>query len=212
MSQESHKKRWTAYGFKLEKDSQGAKKPSSTSEHPLDIQEELHNINMGDLTKGPYGIPISTGVAVMLIKNMLDELSKNGFGYSKEGFNDAFRNSVIGKLLLNSLGVTFDKSQLLRIISQPQCEGVRFYHAIRKNDKGESESATLVCVGVDKNGYDLNYFDEVNQKYKVNKVDDTCESLVDDWGHPPTFAKSIDFIEDKIKNPRYVLWRLAEEL
>jgi hypothetical protein len=62
------------------------------------------------------------------------------------------------------MGVTFDKSQLLRIISQPRCEGVRFYHALRKGSNGDM-AATLVLVGVDKDGFDLNYNLKTNELY-----------------------------------------------
>ena len=209
-NQNSPKKRWTAYGKIIEEDG-GMNRPSLKAEYPLDIHEELQNINMGDGTVDPFGIPISTGLAVMLIKNMLDELNK-----SEHGFLTQFREGeqdVIRELLLNSMGITFDKSQLLRIISQPKCEGVRFYHALRKNNEGESDSTTLVCVGVDKDGYDLNYKkDSVEEQQSISvREKKTCESLVDDWGHPPGSGGFISPLADKLSNPRYVLWRMAEK-
>lgn len=212
MSKEQIQRRWTAYGRKLENDGKGNVKPSVSTENPFDIAEEVNNIHMGDGTKGPFGIPISTGLAVHLIKNMLEVLDKSGHGFFSQFFNASEKESkeseIITQLLLNSMGVTFDKSQLLRIISQPGCEGVRFYHAVRKNEAGDSDSATLVCVGVDKNGYDLNYNSSTPQEISVRQ-NDTCESLVDDWGHPPG-GGSLDFLKNKLQNPRYKLWRMAE--
>jgi hypothetical protein len=67
-------KRWTAYGKKLETVA-GHYKPSATNDNELDIFEEVQNIKMDDGSNGPYGIPISTGVAITLIKNMLDVLN-----------------------------------------------------------------------------------------------------------------------------------------
>ena len=209
MSKDQMKKRWTAYGRNLVQTSNGSMHPSADADNPLDIFEELQNIKMGDGTKGPYGIPISTGVAVTLIKNMLEAIKSSGhdiFGFT--GDEDS-KNDILGKLILNSMGVTFDKSQLLRIISQPRCEGVRFYHAVRKDEQGKG-SATLVLVGVDKDGYDLNYNLKTPQTIQA-KQNDTCESLVDDWGHPPGGNLIETLAKDKAENERYVLLRMAED-
>jgi hypothetical protein len=212
MEKKQIKRRWTAYGRHLVKNLHGTLEPTTETENPLDIREELNNIKMGDGTKGPFGIPISTGVAVTLIKNMLEALEKAGhglFGLIDKKDNKDSGSDIIKQLILNSMGVTFDKSQILRIISQPKCEGVRFYHALRKNKKGEDDSVTLVLVGVDKNGFDLNY---KGKKFnsRTGRQNNTCESLVDDWGHPPGSGIFDLVTKDKGKNPRYVLLRMAE--
>ena len=152
MAKNQLEKRWTVYGRHLERDAQGMARPTLRTNCSLDIKEESHNIRMGDGTKGPYGIPISTGAAVSLIKNMLDVLESNGidfFGSSANVENKQLKNDLLTQLILNSMGVTFDKSQLLRIISQPKCEGVRFYQAVRKGQGRKPDTATLVLVGVE---------------------------------------------------------------
>ena len=81
MAKNQLEKRWTVYGRHLERDAQGMARPTLRTNCSLDIKEESHNIRMGDGTKGPYGIPISTGAAVSLIKNMLDVLESNGIDF-----------------------------------------------------------------------------------------------------------------------------------
>lgn len=59
-------------------------------------------------------------------------------------------------------GVTFGKDILLSILSQTDCEGIRFYFGKREKDRWEKgskyakiEGNTLVAVGVDKKNKDL---------------------------------------------------------
>ena len=74
-------------------------------------------------------------------------------------------------LLRNSCAITFDKSPLLKTLSQPRCEGIRFYLCLTDHYEGHESAAeeeheegekysgklSLVTVGVDKDGKDLHY-------------------------------------------------------
>jgi hypothetical protein len=200
----SKTKRISVYGKKVEK-IKGEYSVSESNDHQLDINEVATTIRMPDTTVGPYGVPISTGAAVLLIKNYKEVLKEEKIDFTSESAN----KSRIEDLLVTLQGITFDKSQILRIISQPGCEGMRFYPAVRKNSSGDFDSFTLVCVGVNENGFDLNY-EEYKKENVFTKGADSCESIVDDWGHPPTISKD-KLLSAKMGDEHYVLMRLAEE-
>lgn len=62
----------------------------------------------------------------------------------------------------------FDSFPLQLILSQPGCEGIRFYEARKK--EGVMERRTLVLVGIDKNQHDLGFTsDEIEKFEKDNK-------------------------------------------
>jgi hypothetical protein len=63
----------------------------------------------------------------------------------------------ISKNLVNmTYGMTLDKDMLLHVLGQQECEGIRFYLCGREV-KGKKMHLSLVAVGVDKDGFDLNY-------------------------------------------------------
>jgi hypothetical protein len=45
------------------------------------------------------------------------------------------------------------------MLSQPRCEGIRFYLCLNKEDKGKNQ-LSIVSVGVDIEGTDLNFADD----------------------------------------------------
>lgn len=91
-----------------------------------------------------YGRYVSTDVANLLVNTLRDSLRK-------------------GKIDKNATwSVTFGIDNILSILSQKDCEGIRFYFAERKKEHwvGENkyskyEGLTLVAVGVDINNKDL---------------------------------------------------------
>lgn len=229
---------WTVKGraFKTNEQSQQTIQP----DQDLEIKEKASTLEISG-SEGPYGEPISTGVAVHLIGNMLSILSTSKkkitdileayspFIGEKESVvrflltdEDAAALNSLRKLITKSMAITFDKSQILRIISQPGCEGVRFYQAVRKDDKG-NDIMTLVCVGLNKDAYDLNYAERDNNGTILQssipeaRVAEGCESLVLDWAHPPgnTVSDSPDetTTQEKKQDPihdMYVLLKMAE--
>ena len=106
-------KRLSVYGKKVEKGAQGQRTVSTKNDHKLDIHEEASTIKMPDGTQGPYGVPISTGAAVLLIKNFKEAMKSEDFKLTLE----STKGSIIEELLASLQGITFDKSQMLRIIS-----------------------------------------------------------------------------------------------
>ena len=85
-------------------------------------------------------------------------LKFTAFDYAK-----AFNPLV--ELLRYSAGITASRSMLLKILSQPECSGVRFYLALKDREKADADRKAArfqrkfspVMVGVDKKGTDLNY-------------------------------------------------------
>jgi hypothetical protein len=89
-------------------------------------------------------------------------------------------DNPLRQLIEGSFAVTLDKSVLLKTISQPKCEGVRFYLCVKKGEKGE-DLLSLVTVGVDENGKDLLY--EYTEGTSV--ADIPTRSLIAEYGYPP---------------------------
>lgn len=93
------------------------------------------------------------------------------------------------ELLGRSFALTMRKSLILKILSQDECEGLRFYLCVKRVGQteagespdeladlnlGEDLKLALVTVGVDKNLKDLHYdyFPEVHQTASANTVAD----------------------------------------
>lgn len=225
----AQKIKWTVYGRSLEWDSSTSNRPTVKPEQPLTITEDATTLRIPK-TEGPYGEPISTGLAVHLIGNMLDVVNTYTTVLKNlESFIPKFTEKDLDKfvfspdimvatlqsiqeLIKKSMAITFDKSQILRLISQPGCEGIRFYQAIRKDKESGKDVMTLVCVGLHANAHDLNY----SMDKSIPNSDNTCESLVLDWAHPP--GSTISDPPDEGTNsasveatdPMYVLLRMAE--
>ena len=96
-------------------------------------QEELIKFpyeNFDGLVKGK---PITKKLAKNLVKeNMWPDLPPN-----------------------QNAAIVFDARPLLLLLSQKNCKGIRFYYARKGNTANDEE--TLVLVGVDESGNDLNF-------------------------------------------------------
>jgi len=108
----------------------------------------------------------------------------------------------------------------LKTLSQPECEGIRYYLAMKrtKDDKGKDlpelldsqgkpVKLTLVTVGVNKQGFDLHFkFDP--DKHKTTEIPDIeNESLCTEYPRTPGIAEKY-----KVSLPAlepYVLYRYA---
>lgn len=104
-------------------------------------------------------------------------------GFSKPEIKKILKSfNCFVKLLQYSAGLTASRSMLLKILSQPESRGVRFYLAL-KNPEDFSKKAnlddgifTLVMVGVDDTGTDLHYEYDANNHARgdqIPKVDTT---------------------------------------
>ena len=158
------------------------------------------NIDPENPDPKPAGIPVSAKLAVALIADFQTMLS----GDDKE----------LKDVLSHSSAITIDKNNLLKTISQPGCEGVRFYlckKTVTLTDGSKQTLASLVTVGVDINGKDLHYnFEKGKLADGLIKADVATTSLVSEYGYPPpppyNVAGSSSSFDDK-----YVLLQYALE-
>ena len=132
----------------------------------LSITEYPDNLSMPE--GGPYGVAIDAPSAVSMIKALRDLVSKQPDSNELKG------------VMQSSFAITFDRNLLLKTISQPKCEGVRFYLCLKKTEKGE-DLLSLVTVGVDAGGKDLLY--EYSEGTQVQDI--ATRSLVAEYGFPP---------------------------
>jgi hypothetical protein len=157
--------------------------------------------------------------------------SKKSQTFKKEDFLEALEkmdkrweeaNDWLIELLRNSFAITMDKSILLKTLSQPECEGIRYYLAMKRrpdnkhkqtddidltDSEGNPVKLTLVTVGVDKEGTDLHYkYDK--QYHSIDTIPDIeNESLCTEYPRTPGIAEKY-----KIKLPAlepYVLYKYA---
>ena len=140
-----NKVKWIAAGKKYQKTATPGAQPEIDGNIEIPGSEEA-GIKMQD-GSDIFGEPVDARLAIYYIKKLWETVKP-----------DESNNCVT--LLDNSFGFTIDKSILLQTLSQPGCEGIRFYLAMRDNT-GEGQSLpgvlTLVTVGVDSDGKDLNF-------------------------------------------------------
>jgi hypothetical protein len=140
-----NKVKWIAAGKKYQK-------PATPGTSPeIEANIEISGSEQAGITmqagNNIYGEPVDARLAVYYIKRLWETVKPEE------------SKSWLYALLDNSFGITMDKSTILQTLSQPGCEGIRFYLALR--DSQESNPSlpgvlTLVTVGVDSEGKDLN--------------------------------------------------------
>ena len=117
-----------------------------------------------------YGTPISLVLARLIIRNFRDKKKE-----LPEGFPDAF---------------TFGKESLLSILTQTNCEGIRFYLARKEfniSDRSNrwKDGITLVAVGVkqEENNDLIDGNDpEIGPEAGKNYIIDDLDNIVEDSG------------------------------
>jgi hypothetical protein len=147
----------------------------------IPVEETAMSVDMeaGSTDKKPYGIPVSAKLAIALIADFQDLIQPAAGGEADE----------LKKLLIRSSAITIDKNGLLKTLSQPGCEGIRFYlckKVLTLEDSSKESFASLVTVGVDANGKDLHY-NFIKEKLSSGLVaaNISSTSLVSEYSTPP---------------------------
>ena len=135
------------------------------------------------------GTPVNTKLAIRYMRRFLkfyklylrtaeEKASKFHADNDKDALLELFKNHVKfhQRVYHMSYGMTMEKDHALRLLSQPGCEGLRFYMCSK--DMGGKEVISLVVVGVDHRGYDLN-FDPVDSLVS-SKADGVLDDVSDD--------------------------------
>lgn len=139
------------------------------------------NIDPDDPNPKPAGIPISAKLGVALIADFQHQLDSKDTG-------------ELVDMLKRSSAITIDKNTLLKTISQPGCEGIRFYPCkkiVELSDGTKQAFISLVTVGVDINGKDLHYnFDKTLLEKGLAGSDLKNTSLVGEYNQPPPYNKA----------------------
>jgi hypothetical protein len=150
---------------------------TSTEKTDLTIPEHGQCITMTDYCD-TFGSPIDGTSAVSFIKNfyklfkiyrtplpvpvaeprrepktMFEKLIDDMSEPELRAFSHESRK-VHHQLFKLNYGMTIDKNMALKFLSQPKCEGLRFYLC---SEGTPQQHLSLVAVGVDENGCDLNY-------------------------------------------------------
>ena len=234
------KPRWIAKGSKYH-DPRKDERHENPGEEKITIREcdkEIHMSPPGHADNQVYGQAIDARLAIHFIRNLWRELDRGSvfelyrktknFLQSKDNNSDDF--SFLEKeekrklletficlidLLRYSSGLTVSRSMLLKILSQPESRGVRFYLAL-KNPKDSSSIAdlqdgifTLVMVGVDDTGTDLHYEYHPEKHTKGDQIPDVdTTSLAGEYPAPSGAVSDVGPTFDEA-NTQFPLWKYA---
>jgi len=177
---------WETPGKVLQVDSSGKVSPgvNPIKDELVKITEVGNSFALPDFENAPTaGIPVDANLGIYLIKRLFDKLLAAPSGIQTEKW-------LVG-LLHNSRALTIDKNALLKTLSQPGCEGLRFYLCLKYNEVIEANDPedilSLVTVGIDKDGKDLGYeFDEDIAAAIVDNIFEVAnKSLVLEYSFPP---------------------------
>ncbi len=133
------------------------------------------------------GVPVDANLGVYLIKKLFKSFADIINGPASLSENEKY----LLDLFLHSRAITIDKNSLLKTISQPGCEGIRFYLCAKPNINeapGEPKQfLSLVTAGIDIDGKDLGYefksqtnTEVANDVFKVDTI-----SLLSEFAAPP---------------------------
>jgi hypothetical protein len=178
------------------------------------------------------GMPVDANLAVHFIKNLLDNyqihVQNHNANFERfvedtnfEGLRDLYKTSKkIGDSVVKvSYGITFDKDMILKIISQPKCEGLRSYLCARPIPPDGELHLSLAIVGVDKDGVDLHY--NLRETAKPSELmlgadNVITQSLTVEYGTPPpppglAITGGGEHIAELQLDPRYSLLQFASK-
>jgi len=171
----------------------------------------------------PYGVPIDAKLAINLIHDFHAMLSEPVLGSfldggevefdfsekdSRDQIVEAFQKLV--EILKRSCAITIDKNVILKTLSQPGCEGLRFY-LCKKSNAGEN-FISLVTVGVNAQGEDLLY-EYSSGSTRSASTSLRNMSLISEYGHPPGGSTMKgNSIDELYAHEAYVLLRYALDM
>jgi len=192
--------------------------------------------------KGYAGKPIEANLAVRFIRNFKRKFSIYQHVPTAQEFINLSTDEQLAKhletrthlhhVLKFTHGMTFDRDLVLKIMSQPKCEGIRCYLCARPNSSQTSDGfdMSLVLVGVDQYGVDLHYKEDYKPVPKPGNdtgaipaaapMDDPGDpnvpnnSLNGEYStEPPNNGITKDFEwDDAIIDDRYVLLKIASKI
>jgi hypothetical protein len=190
-----------------------------TKDAQLTIPQKNLCTQMPGCTK-PLGRPIDANMAVRFIYNFIHDYKTIYSHHEFENFDDMLNSlgkDELKRLVISGRNFTemvadlncamsLDKNMALKILSQPGCEGLRFYLCERPKDIDENNiqnaddnqnEISLVVVGFDSTGHDLNYWQSKAVTYKEGTPRNTI--VPGQQG-----SKAITNIEMKSLNVEYV--------
>jgi hypothetical protein len=186
---------WTTKGFAYGQNENNEPIPVPDSDIPIyEYPKSFIDPDYPDAP--PAGQPIDANLAVALIKFLHDKLPKLSPEILKgeknlsfdfpEYANTDFEHWII-KLLLFSGAITIDKSVLLKTLSQPGCEGMRFYLCLKPDKNIPGGVLSLVTTGIDKDGKDLGYHysKETREEVTKGKMSLETKSYNAEFHYPP---------------------------
>lgn len=177
------------------------------------------------------GTPIDTALAVHFIVNFHDKIKifqetqaglHNAMHVDSESFDkaEALRlhqvhheqtNELVGQFMKIAYGITFDKSLILRIFSQPKCEAIRCYFCAKENTNPDLQQPyvlSIVVTGVDGSGNELTPIQPPDELFKPLDGGGTGGddgSLTGEYGSPPDGSGS-----NRFGDKRYGLLHMAK--
>jgi hypothetical protein len=195
MAEQKMSAHWTTKGFAYGQNENNEPIPVPVNEIPIfEYPKSFTDPNYPDAP--PAGQAIEANLAVALIKFLHDKLpklspevlkgkKKLSFNFPEQATTD-FEQWIV-QLLLFSGAMTIDKSVLLKTLSQPGCEGMRFYLCLKPDDKIPGGVLSLVTTGVDKDGKDLGYkfSRKTRQAIKKGKMNVETKSYNSEYSYPP---------------------------
>jgi hypothetical protein len=195
MAEQTPTLKWSVKGNTYATDENGKIDPALDKDIPVYELEKSFEYP-DDPTIPSAGKAIDANLAIAFIKNFHDKLPEipkkflNGNKFvdqepSKKDLTE-FEDWVIN-LLKYSSAITFDKSVLLKTLSQPECEGIRFYLCLKEISVEPKEVLSLVTVGIDRKGKDLGYdfSSEKRDEIKTGNINVATQSYNSEYAHPP---------------------------
>ena len=215
--QKIEKNSWVTFGRRLDATPQG-----TFDEGGIVIKEQISKLvfrvpeqskpdpsqqqSGATISNDSYGIPIDAPLAVKLIQNGLSSSKlffQSLFSEKQLSEDDKKAQKFLEGFINLSYGVTFDRGIMLKLLSQPNCEGLRAYLCSRE-DQGDFHTS-LVMVGVDVNGYDLNY-----GPGETKVADIGTNSLLVEYGYPPGGRTTVN-VDETVIDDHYALLKYAVE-
>jgi hypothetical protein len=174
-------------------------------EDSITLPEQISNLHMGQkppkiqrrtsTTADDFGKPIDANLAVHLIKRSygaVNEILDNvdllkSLTHSEKDLSKDEKDKIKQEMLNMMYGVTFDKTVILKILSQPNCEGIRSYFCKRKDGH-----LSIALIGVDGCGFDLNYDPNAPKVVAKTAGPPPNNSLIIEYGYPPSGPGIVD--------------------